>query len=42
VFGALHFAYGLGSLWGLLKVLSSPLFWRRLFGLKKDLGKEKE
>jgi GT2 family glycosyltransferase len=36
VFGSLHFAYGLGSLWGLLKVLSSRLFWGRLLGLKKE------
>ncbi|MBS3918865.1 MAG: glycosyltransferase family 2 protein [Deltaproteobacteria bacterium] len=36
IFGALHFPYGLGSLWGVFKILSSPLFWRRLFGLKKE------
>jgi hypothetical protein len=36
VFGALHFSYGLGSLWGSLGVLSSRLFWGRLFGLKKE------
>ena len=39
IFGALHFAYGLGSLWGVFKILSSPLFWRKLFGLKKECSK---
>jgi glycosyltransferase involved in cell wall biosynthesis len=38
VFGMLHFAYGFGSLWGGVRMLSSPLFWRRLFGLKKERG----
>ncbi len=42
VFPALHFAYGLGSLWGVLNVLSSRLFWRRLSGLKKQNGMEKK
>ena len=36
VFGALHFSYGLGSLWGFLRVLSSRLFWGRFLGLKKE------
>ncbi|MGQ9648472.1 MAG: glycosyltransferase family 2 protein, partial [Thermodesulfobacteriota bacterium] len=33
VFASLHFGYGLGSLWGVFRVLSSRLFWRRLFRL---------
>jgi glycosyltransferase involved in cell wall biosynthesis len=36
VFGVLHFSYGLGSLWGLLRILGSRLFWGRLCGLKKE------
>jgi len=27
VFGALHFAYGLGSLWGVIKLLRTSQFW---------------
>lgn len=42
VFASLHFPYGLGSLWGLLKVLSSRLIWGRLFGLKKQNGMQKK
>lgn len=38
IFGVLHFAYGLGSLWGFFKILSSPPFWRKLFGLGKEHG----
>jgi len=38
VFGALHFSYGLGSLYGFLRVLSSRLLWGRLFGIKKEPG----
>lgn len=33
VFAALHFAYGIGSLWGLVRVLIAPQFWTKLFGL---------
>jgi GT2 family glycosyltransferase len=40
VFASLHFAYGLGSLWGVFKTLSSSLFWTRLFRLKKEVGTE--
>lgn len=35
VFASLHFAYGLGSLRGVFKVLSSNVFWERLLGLRK-------
>ncbi|MBM4308562.1 MAG: glycosyltransferase family 2 protein [Deltaproteobacteria bacterium] len=42
VFASLHFAYGLGSLWGLCKVLSSGSFWTRLFGLQKQNGMQKK
>ena len=42
VFASLHFAYGLGSLGGLFKVFSSRLFWRRIFGLKKQNGMQKK
>jgi glycosyltransferase involved in cell wall biosynthesis len=31
VFGSLHFAYGLGSLWGFAKAILTPRFWKRLF-----------
>jgi cellulose synthase/poly-beta-1,6-N-acetylglucosamine synthase-like glycosyltransferase len=30
VFGALHFAYGLGSLWGFLKALGTQQFWKKV------------
>jgi cellulose synthase/poly-beta-1,6-N-acetylglucosamine synthase-like glycosyltransferase len=30
VFGALHMGYGLGSLWGLLKLLVTPRFWEEV------------
>lgn len=42
IFASLHFAYGLGSLWGLFKVFSSRLSWRRIFGLKKQNGMQKK
>jgi len=29
VFGALHFAYGLGSLWGVIKLLRTSQFWEK-------------
>jgi len=29
VFGALHFAYGLGSLWGVIKLLGTSQFWEK-------------
>jgi cellulose synthase/poly-beta-1,6-N-acetylglucosamine synthase-like glycosyltransferase len=38
VFGTLHFSYGLGSLCGFLRVLSSRLLRGRLFGIKKEPG----
>jgi glycosyltransferase involved in cell wall biosynthesis len=31
VFAALHFGYGLGSLWGLASVVWRPQFWKKLF-----------
>ena len=31
VFGTLHIGYGLGSLWGVLKLLRTPRFWSKLF-----------
>ena len=30
VFGALHFSYGLGSLWGFLKALGTQQFWKKV------------
>ena len=30
VFAALHLGYGLGSLWGLVRLISLPRFWRKL------------
>jgi glycosyltransferase involved in cell wall biosynthesis len=31
VFGSLHLMYGFGSVWGLVRVISTPRFWKRLF-----------
>ena len=31
VFGLLHIGYGLGSLWGVVKLLRTPQFWAKLF-----------
>ncbi len=42
IFASLHFPYGLGSMWGAVKVLSSSPFWSRLLGLRKENGKEVE
>jgi len=33
IFGALHFGYGLGSLWGVVRLTGTPQFWNRLFGI---------
>jgi glycosyltransferase involved in cell wall biosynthesis len=33
VFGILHFGYGLGSLWGVTKLITAPRFWEKLFGI---------
>lgn len=30
VFGMLHFGYGLGSLWGVVKCLGNKLFWGKI------------
>ena len=35
VFMVLHGSYGLGSLWGSIKVLAAPRFWKKLLGLKQ-------
>ena len=35
VFVVLHVSYGLGSLWGSIKVLAAPRFWKKLLGLKQ-------
>lgn len=40
VFASLHFAYGLGSLWGVFQMFSSSLFWKRLFRLAKEVDTE--
>lgn len=32
VFAVRHFAYGLGSCWGLIRLLGTSALWRRLFG----------
>lgn len=32
VFAVRHFAYGLGSCWGLIRLLATTSFWRRFFG----------
>jgi hypothetical protein len=31
IFGILHFGYGLGSLWGVLKLIGTWRFWEKLF-----------
>ncbi|MBW1717654.1 MAG: hypothetical protein JRJ77_17890 [Deltaproteobacteria bacterium] len=36
VFVVLHVSYGLGSLWGSIKVMFAPTFWKKLFGFKKS------
>jgi glycosyltransferase involved in cell wall biosynthesis len=38
VFALLHFGYGLGSLWGAIKLLVNPAFWERLFGTAERHG----
>jgi len=30
IFGMLHIGYGLGSLWGVFKIVGAPQFWRKL------------
>jgi GT2 family glycosyltransferase len=35
VFVVLHVSYGLGSLWGSIKVLAAPGFWKKLLGLRQ-------
>lgn len=32
IFGMLHFGYGLGSLWGILKLTVEPKFWNKFSG----------
>ena len=39
IFATLHISYGLGSLWGVLKVIVSPPFWKNRFSSLK--GKRK-
>ncbi len=39
VFGMLHLGYGLGSLWGLVKLMGSRCFWNKLFGSRPDAGR---
>ena len=42
VFGMLHFGYGLGSLWGVLKVLGKAEFWIKMIRLvTKKVGQGK-
>lgn len=33
VFAMLHFEYGVGSLWGIVKLAPSPELWSKLFKL---------
>lgn len=39
IFGVLHVGYGLGSLWGIFKILGRPQFWGKCFGLKGKNGR---
>jgi len=45
IFSTLHIGYGLGSLWGLLRVITSKRFWKNrlpfLGAMKNELGQEK-
>ena len=34
VFMVLHVGYGLGSLWGIFKILGRPEFWKKLSGVR--------
>lgn len=36
LFGILHFAYGLGSLWGVFKILGTAQFWKKFLGREKS------
>jgi glycosyltransferase involved in cell wall biosynthesis len=36
LFGILHFAYGLGSLWGVFKILGTAQFWKNFLGWKRS------
>ena len=36
IFGMLHIGYGLGSLWGLVKLLSSPGSWKKILGTESS------
>jgi cellulose synthase/poly-beta-1,6-N-acetylglucosamine synthase-like glycosyltransferase len=36
VFGMLHFGYGLGSLWGAIKLITALHFWKNSFGWKRS------
>jgi glycosyltransferase involved in cell wall biosynthesis len=38
IFAMLHVGYGLGSLWGVVRLLGTPLFWKKLFGLEVRHG----
>jgi cellulose synthase/poly-beta-1,6-N-acetylglucosamine synthase-like glycosyltransferase len=35
-FGMLHFGYGLGSFWGVLKLMTASRFWKNIFGWKRS------
>jgi hypothetical protein len=32
VFAVLHLSYGLGSVWGIIKLVTTPGFWKKLMG----------
>jgi len=38
IFGLLHVGYGLGSLWGVVRLLEMPQFWKKLFALEARRG----
>lgn len=41
VFGMLHIGYGLGSLWGVIKLVGTSKFWNKLFGLEAKYGTDR-
>ncbi len=38
IFGMLHFGYGLGSLWGVIKLVHTVPFWKKLLALRPRYG----
>ena len=38
IFAALHIVYGLGSVWGVVKLLGAEQFWNKLLGRKVGFG----